>query len=95
MKFIVEHVSKEGGRLGRLTGLRSQLDSVYETPLSLISTLGGSAPHLTQVWRYITLCSEQVETECGSHGICCSKSCGQISVEEFAKINCYALLSRV
>ncbi|XP_071517072.1 queuine tRNA-ribosyltransferase accessory subunit 2 [Panulirus ornatus] len=48
MKFIVEHVSKEGGRLGRLTGLRSQLDTVYETPLSLISTLGGSAPHLTQ-----------------------------------------------
>lgn len=48
MKFVVEHVSKGGGRLGRLSGLRSQPDSVHSTPLSLISTKGGSAPHLTQ-----------------------------------------------
>ncbi|KAK8383905.1 hypothetical protein O3P69_015978 [Scylla paramamosain] len=48
MKFVVEHVSKGGGRLGRLSGLCSQPDSIHSTPLSLISTKGGSAPHLTQ-----------------------------------------------
>lgn len=48
MKFIVEHVSKGGGRLGRLSGLRSQPDVIHNTPLSLITTVGGSAPHLTQ-----------------------------------------------
>ncbi|XP_045618323.2 queuine tRNA-ribosyltransferase accessory subunit 2 isoform X3 [Procambarus clarkii] len=48
MKFIVEHISKGGGRIGRLTGLRSQPSVVHETPLTLISTVGGSAPHLTQ-----------------------------------------------
>ncbi|XP_047474843.1 queuine tRNA-ribosyltransferase accessory subunit 2-like [Penaeus chinensis] len=48
MKFVVEQASKGGGRLGRLTGLRSQPTAVHDTPLSMISTLGGSAPHLTQ-----------------------------------------------
>lgn len=48
MKFVVEHVGKGGGRLGRLSGLRSQPDTTHNTPLSLISTAGGSAPHLTQ-----------------------------------------------
>lgn len=48
MKFVVEQASKSSGRLGRLTGLRSQPTTVHDTPLSMISTLGGSAPHLTQ-----------------------------------------------
>lgn len=56
MKFVVEQASK-GGRLGKLTGLRSQPTVVHDTPLSMISTLGGSAPHLTQVRKWKILIS--------------------------------------
>ncbi|CAL4126136.1 unnamed protein product, partial [Meganyctiphanes norvegica] len=48
MKFAIEHISSSGARVGRLSALRSQPDHVYETPLCLISTQGGSVPHLTQ-----------------------------------------------
>ena len=49
MKFTVEHIGKAGGRIGKLSGLRSQPDVTLETPLFLVTTLAGSAPHLTQV----------------------------------------------
>ncbi|KAK8723617.1 hypothetical protein OTU49_011465 [Cherax quadricarinatus] len=48
MKFAIEYISKGGGRIGRLTGLQSQPGAVHETPMVLVSTVGGSAPHLTQ-----------------------------------------------
>lgn len=48
MKFTVEHMGKAGGRIGKISSLRSQPDIIHETPLFLVTTLGGSAPHLTQ-----------------------------------------------
>ncbi|XP_068210253.1 queuine tRNA-ribosyltransferase accessory subunit 2 isoform X2 [Palaemon carinicauda] len=48
MKFTVECVGKAGGRIGKISNLRGQPDMIHETPLFLVTTLGGSAPHLTQ-----------------------------------------------
>ncbi|KAK4316985.1 hypothetical protein Pmani_011886 [Petrolisthes manimaculis] len=48
MKFAVERISKGGGRLGKLSNLRSQPDVIHATPMTLVATVGGSAPHLTQ-----------------------------------------------
>lgn len=49
MKFSLKVLSENGPRLGLLSSLKSDPGKVYETPLSLTLTQGGSIPHLTKV----------------------------------------------
>lgn len=67
MKFVVEHLSSSGARAGRLSGLRSQPDHVYETPLCLISTKGGSVPHLTQDVVHMVTSKEAILSHSAQH----------------------------
>jgi len=55
MKFIVENVACNGGRIGCLSGLRSQPEVHHRTPIALVSTLGGTAPHLTKDTLHIII----------------------------------------
>ena len=52
MKFFLDYMSNSGGRLGRITNLRSNNNAIYETPMCCITTRGGSVPHLTPVCNY-------------------------------------------
>ena len=49
MKFVLEKLNHSRGRTGKLLKLKSNPDVEYKTPLCIITTSLGSAPHLTPV----------------------------------------------
>ncbi|XP_053381044.1 queuine tRNA-ribosyltransferase accessory subunit 2-like isoform X2 [Mercenaria mercenaria] len=47
MKFTIQCVRSQGARLGRLTEVGQNKDIVLDTPMCMLYTRGGSAPHLS------------------------------------------------
>ncbi|KAB7506111.1 Queuine tRNA-ribosyltransferase subunit QTRTD1-like protein [Armadillidium nasatum] len=60
MKFSLKVISENGPRLGTLCNLKSHPGRVFETPISLTLTQGGSIPHLTKDVYYSSVGEESI-----------------------------------